>query len=177
MITDANLTDSERLYCSLRAEGNIPKYKCYLQAFPTDNKASAKTLANRLENLSRIRARIEQLQKNSENKNTLSRREKREFLARVIRAEVANHQILDDDLVESIIHYYNKDAKIAKTVVKLPSKLECIKIDNQMAGHNEPEKVEHTLNGGVMLVPACESLDEWEREASRQQDELPCRND
>jgi hypothetical protein len=169
------LTDSEKLYCSLRAEGNIPKYQCYMDSFRTNNKASAYTLSTRLEKRSEVKNEIERLQRATESKKTLSRREKREFLARIVRADPKNLRPEDSDLADSVTHYYDKSGALQKTVLKLPSKAECVKLDNQMAGHNEPEEINVNHGGGIMLVPVSgmnDDLEAWEKAAEAQQVEL-----
>lgn len=108
----------------------------------------------------------------------MSRYEKRTFLARVARANPLkiNPDNPDDengDLVESVTRHYDREGNHIRTVIKLPSKLQAVEIDNRMTGDNEPEVHELRLGGGVMLVPVgAETLDGWEKHAITQQQEL-----
>lgn len=167
------LTRSQTEYCRLRAGGEMTKTDCYLQAFPRCK--SKKTAAGRYQQLEldpRIQAEIQRLQDATETSLVLSRQEKREFLARVVRANLGE---LDEssDLVDSVTRRYDKDGNEISTTFKLPSKAQCIEIDNKMAGHNEPEEMNIHHDGGVMLVPTGGgTLDEWEKEAVAQQKKL-----
>jgi len=168
------LTPEHKAYCRARADGTLGKREAYLAAYPNVSRSSAPTLANRLDRKPEIRAEIERLQKKTETATVLSRQEKREFLARVVRAKIAE---VDEtsDLVDSKTLYYDKEGNLIRTVLKLPGKATCIEIDNKMAGHNEPEKVDVTVNGGVMFVPVASggaTLDEWEKAAATQQENL-----
>ncbi len=173
------LTPQQEKFCQLRAGGEMSKTDCYLTAYPRTKKAeTARVNYQRLEKDPRISARIKELMQATETDLVLGRQEKREFLARVVRA---NFKSIDPDdpeeenadLIESITRRYNKDGDHIATTIKLPSKATCIEIDNRMAGHNEPEEHLHKHEGGVMLVPTGGgTMDEWEKEAVRQQQEL-----
>jgi hypothetical protein len=168
------LTEEYKIYCRARADGTLGKREAYLTAFPNASRDSAPVLASRLDRKPEIRAEIARLQKRTETSTVLSRQEKREFLARVVRAKIGE---VDEtsDLVDSKTLYYDKEGNHIRTVLKLPGKATCIEIDNKMAGHNEPEKVDVTVNGGVMFVPVASggaTLDEWEKAAATQQESL-----
>jgi len=163
------LSDSEKLYCQKRAEGALPKYQCYLEAFRLANKGSAQTLSTRLEKRPEIALEIKRLQDATETKNTLSRQEKREFFAAVVRANLAE-LTEDSPLLESVTRFFDKQGNLQRVVLKLPSKAECIRLDNVMAGHNEPEEHHHTIEGGVMVLPAMPSnMEDFEKTAVEQQ--------
>jgi hypothetical protein len=148
-----------------------------MEAFGT-SKNTASTEATRLEKAPEIKAEIARLKQKTETSATLSRQEKREFLARVVRAEYPQIDPEDPlspnlDLVESMQRHYNKDGELTRISFKLPSKTSAIEIDNKMAGHNEPEEHNVTFEGGVMLVPlGGATLDQWEKEAAKQQEAL-----
>ncbi len=157
----------------------MSKTDCYLTAYPRTKKAeTARAAYQRLESDPRIPARIKELQDATETDLVLSRQEKRQFLARVVRADFKSIDLddpdeEDGDLIESVTRKYDKDGNHIGTTIKLPSKNQCIEIDNRMAGHNEPEEVNHNHGGGVMLVPVNgDTLDDWEKEAIAQQEKL-----
>jgi len=168
------LTEEHKIYCRHRADGTLGKREAYLAAFPNASRESAPVLASRLDRKPEIRAEINRLQKRTETSTVLTRQEKREFLARVVRAKIGE---IDEtsDLCDSKTLYYDKEGNHIRTVLKLPGKATCIEIDNKMAGHNEPEKVDVTVHGGVMLVPTSDggtTMDEWEKAAALQQESL-----
>lgn len=174
----AKLTTQQAQYCQHRVSGNHNKVESYMLAYPKCQKNSASNLSNKLEKKPQIIAEIKRLQGQVEDKSVLTRMEKRQFLARVVRAKLADMDPEDPndpdaDLIHEITKKYDKDGCHLGTTAKLPGKLQAVEIDNRMSGHNEPEKVEHTINGGVMLVPiGGTTLDEWEKEAMEQQEDL-----
>jgi hypothetical protein len=155
----------------LRAGGNVPKYQCYLDAFRTSNKGSAQSLATRLEKRQEIQAEILRLKKATETEITLRRSEKREYLARVVRSNFAELSE-DSDLLEEVHRFYHKDGRISKVVLKVPSKVKCIEIDNRMAGHNEPEKANVNHCSGVMILPYHENQEKFEADLIERQRRL-----
>ena len=62
--------------------------------------------------------------------------------------------------------------KTTKTVFKMPSKLEAIKILNTMKGHNAAIKVDMSVKGGIMVVPMASDLEQWEDFAADSQEAL-----
>lgn len=62
--------------------------------------------------------------------------------------------------------------KTTKTVFKMPSKLEAIKILNTMKGHNAAIKVDLSVKGGIMVVPLASDLEQWEDIAADSQEAL-----
>lgn len=171
------LTKSQRLYCANRANGETTKVGCYMEAFPRcKSRDAARQSYQMLEKQPHIQEEIKRLQDATETNETLSRQEKRIFLARVVRANLANIDPDDEDvdggmdLASAVTRRFNKEGDHISTSVSLPSKLAAIEIDNKMAGHNEPDEVNHHLDGGVMLVPTGgDNLDEWEKAAVKQQ--------
>jgi len=173
------LTKSQSIYCANRAGGEMTKIDCYLEAYPRcGSKDSARSSYQDLEKQPHIKAEIARLQRNTETATTLSRQEKREFLARVARV---NPIAIDPDdagdtnadLIESVTRRYNGEGDHISTTFRVPSKLAAVEIDNKMAGHNEPDEVNLKHGGGVMLVPTGgSSLNDWEKDAVRQQEAL-----
>lgn len=136
--------------------------------------STAYVASSRFEKNRDIQEKIKWFQNKTETSSTLTRIEKREFLAKVVRAKASD--LTDDSpLVESVTCYYDQMGNLTRKVYSMPSKAACIQIDNKMAGHNEPERVEVNVSGGVMLVPAspcASSLDAWEKLAAEQQEAL-----
>ena len=171
------LTKSQSLYCANRVRGEATKVGCYMEAFPRcKSKDAARSSYQDLERLPHIQEEIKRLQDATETSETLSRQEKRVFLARCVRvnALAIDPEDVDDpnaDLVTDVKRRYDKDGNHVETSFKTPAKLNAVEIDNKMAGHNEPDEVSHHLDGGVMLVPTGgENLDEWEKDAVKQQE-------
>jgi hypothetical protein len=168
------LTEEQKIYARHRADGTLGKREAYLAAYPNASRKSAPVLASRMDQRPEVRAEIERLQKKTETSTVLTRQEKREFLARVVRAKIGE---IDEtsDLCDSKTLYYDKEGNHIRTVLKMPSKAQCVEIDNKMAGHNEPEKVDVTVNGGVMFVPVPSggaTLEDWEKASVAQQEAL-----
>ena len=165
------LTAKKLRYAQLRAEAMLPKFKCYAEATGV-KESSAKSQYLYFERCPAVQAEIKRLQKETETKLVLSWQEKREFLARVVRAKVSELPE-DSDLIESIQRHYDRNGNEVRVTIKLPLKSACIDLDNKMAGHNGPEEINVTLEGGVMVVPAFgATLADWEKEAIAQQDGL-----
>lgn len=175
------LNQSQMEFARLVASG-LKQGESYLKAYPRCHSVkSSNTKSQLLLSDHRVQAEIRRLQKATETPLTLSVQEKREFLARVVRADVT--KIDPDDpnesnesngkLLDSVNRSFDKDGNQLKTTVKMVSKIQAIEADNKLAGHNSPE--EHNLNvgGGVMLVPMGGiTLNEWEKEAVAQQEAM-----
>lgn len=179
MAKEKKLTRSQSLYCANRATGEMGKAESYLASFPRcKSKGSAITSSALLEKDERIQAEIKRLLDATETEETLSRQEKRIRLARIVRVnslaiDPDDSEDANADLVESVKRNFDKDGNHISTTFKIPSKLKAIEIDNRLAGHNEPDEVNHHIDGGVMLVPTgADSLDDWEKDAVKQQGEL-----
>jgi len=169
------LSTQQTKYCQLRAGGDISRQAAYGQAYPNASKKTAGSQGSLLEMKPKILAEIKRLQDATETPLVLSRQEKREFLARVVRADLNSLEkdANNSDLVEHISHNFDKGGNEIKTTYKMPGKAQCIEIDNKMAGHNEPEEHKVTVENGVMLVPVGgATLDDWEKQAAEQQEKL-----
>ena len=173
------LTKSQSLYCAARASGEVPKGQCYLNAFPgCKTIKSARSLYQKLDKQPHIQAEMKRLQDGTETAETLTRQEKRVFLARVVRVnpiaiDPDDAEDPNADLIESVTRRYNGEGDHISTTFRVPSKLSAVEVDNKMAGHNEPDEHNHNHNGGVMLVPSGgANLDDWEKDAVKQQEAL-----
>lgn len=169
------LTKQQLEYARQRASGSTSQVDAYMLAYPKAKRTSARTLAKRLEKKPEVQEEIARLRKETETPLVLSRQEKREFLARVVRVNPLEIDPDDKDdpnadLIEGVTRYYNKDGDHIRTVLKMPSKEQAVEIDNKMAGHNEPDEVNMNMGGGVMVVPiGGATLDDWEKEAVKVQ--------
>jgi len=134
----SSLNARQLAYCTLRAKGNN-KAQSYLQAgYKAKDITQAGSAACKLENDERVLTYIKTLQESSFLKDALSVAEKRAFLAATVRANP-----LDPDLPGHLIQEARTEVDPAgniKKVIKLPSKLEAINIDNKMAGDNYADR-------------------------------------
>jgi len=110
----------------------MTQQEAYEAAGYTTTGRVSETAASRLFSKVKTKRYLEYLQKKASDETVLSLLEKRRFLADVVRTPIG-----DLDSSSKLIQ------EIDESKIKLMSKAEAIKIDNQMAGHNEPEKMDH----------------------------------
>lgn len=132
----------------------------YMVAYPGLSESDAAASASRM--LSRnanVVAYVRESKLESHRANALSRDEKRSYLADVVRVSATELVNADGSINESNSHlaqeiqqHTDKDGNLV-TKVKLPAKLEAIKIDNQVAGHDAPLKIEHGISGLLAALP------------------------
>ena len=120
---------------------------------------------------------MELMQEQAASKLTMSRVGKRERLKRIVDVKITEIDLedldkKDHDLIEKITYRYDRHGDVASATVVLPSKLQAMEMDNRMAGHNEAEKIEIELTGGVMMIPAPTDVESWELQAAGQQKKL-----
>ena len=156
------LSENEQRYCHLRADPTIPKRRAYVQAFQTNNLESANVLSRHLEARPEVKAEIKRLRALTETELTLQRQAKREFLAKIVRGNLLT--MSDEEYAE-----IGEEFGLGKRRL---NKLEAIRLDNQMAGHDRPEGIEPTMRAAVMILPASQSLDEWEARAVEHQEKM-----
>lgn len=97
-----------------------------------------------------IIARIAELQRATASETVLTMRERREFLARVVRLDMmALDASKDGDLVQEVITTTTENG--TSTKLKLPGKRECIMDDAKLAGELT-DRVE--LSGAIKTTPA-----------------------
>jgi len=129
----------------------VAKGKPDMQAYQTAYECSievANSNACRLRGNDGVRRRIKHLQQLVERKTVLSMVERREFLARVVRSNLATFDpSVDGDLIQEITEEDTPTGK--KKKLKLPGKRECIMADAQLAG-DLVEKVQ--MDGQVLHV-------------------------
>jgi len=142
------LTGPQKRFCLGIAEG-LSQKDAYLKAYPKSAKKSAEAAGSRLLSNVKVQQEVARLQKQVEEKSVLTRLEKRQFLARVVRADIAS---LDrsSDLVDEWSETTTQSGGSEK--IKMVSKATAIQIDNRMAGHEAPEKVELTASEGLISL-------------------------
>jgi hypothetical protein len=123
----------------------------YGQCFPSASRKTACRQASRVAAKPLVRARITELQAKSATSLTLTMAERREFLARVVRADFNNLDLSKDgDLIQEKIITETK--KSTRTTVKLPGKRECIMDDARLAGEMPEEGSGVVVNVGVTVT-------------------------
>jgi len=145
-LSSNSLNPRQLAYATLRAKGEN-KSQAYLKAgYKANTIEQAGSGAYKLEQDPRVSQYISTLQESSFIKEALSVAEKRAFLAATVRANP-----LDPDLPGHLIQEARTEVDPAgnvKKVIKLPSKLEAINIDNKMAGDNYADRA-----GGEIINP------------------------
>lgn len=119
-------------YAQLIAKGTDADL-AYRKVFPRAGAPSAKSLASRLSNADHVSQRIFELQQASATATVLTMQERREFLARVVRAKLNEIDLkLDGDLIQEITDTITETSSTRK--IKLPGKRECVMDDAKLAG-------------------------------------------
>ena len=96
----------------------------------------------------RIQKEIAKLREKAFAKSVLSFSEKRNFLARVVRADASNP---DADLVQEMREEVDAEGNVKRTR-KIVSKIDAIRADNNMAGDNFVDKHQASENPFLLLV-------------------------
>lgn len=127
----------------------------YLSAgFKAKGKA-AKSAASRLRQHPDVNAYITAIQKQSAEESLLTVQEKRSFLARVVRTRHAEIDPRDpeDPNGDMIVSVSETTGEVSNSLrVEKYSALKAIEIDNKMAGHNAPDKMEHSASGDLAAL-------------------------
>jgi L-rhamnose mutarotase len=165
-----------RRVLSMVLEGK-KKYQSYMEVYPNLTEGTAKRKVYTMFQDPEVQELFELMKEEAASKLTMSRVGKREWLKRVRDVCVTDIDLDDPekknhDLIEKIMYRYDREGNKVSATIQLPSKLQALEMDNRMAGHNEAEKVEVELTGGVMMIPAGQSLDDWESQATGQQKKL-----
>ena len=147
--TDRNLSAQQKKFIDGILDG-LSQKDAYLAAYPNSSEKAAESNSVRLIVKDKVRNEIKRLQKATETAKTLTRQRKREFLASVVLTPVG--EITEDSPLchkkrtRRIVSRGEDNDDYEIEEIEMPSKLEAIKIDNQMAGDNEPDKIEQTIN-------------------------------
>lgn len=124
----------------------------WMAAYPKSKPASARAKASEALTKDNIKAEIARLRKEASEKSgyvTLTLAEKRDFLARVIRTPIAEVST-DSDLCQEWSE--TEGDKSSSKRLKMPSKLDAIKIDNDLSGDGAEAEGNKALSGLALLV-------------------------
>jgi len=132
----------------------MPAYKAYLSAYPDSSEHVARASSTRLLKANEnVMAYVAEARLVSHRANALTREEKRSYLADVVRTPVTEIVAKDGSIVEGkghlvqeIVTSYNKDGE-PSVKVKVPNKLDAIRIDNSMSGDDAPVEHVHSFAG------------------------------
>lgn len=139
---------SHELFAQHCATGT-DKAEAYRTVYPKANPDSARSAGARL--FANVCERVAELQAASATEKTLTMRERREFLARVVRADLDKLDLdKDGDLIQEKIVTTTEGGTTVK--VKLPGKRECVMSDAELAGELVG-KIDHTTGGEPLSVP------------------------
>lgn len=130
-------------FAQLVASGMDTK-EAYSQVYPKCTPDSAEASGSRL--LGIVNQRVKFIQGNSATETTLTMQERREFLARVVRAKI--HEIdfdKDGDLIQEITRIEGTEKKEGIEKYRLPGKRECVLLDAQLSGEM-PDKPSMNIN-------------------------------
>lgn len=148
------LTGQQRTFCEGVVKG-LTLTKAYLRAYPASALKSAEANSSRLIRTDRIKKEISRLRRRTEEHAVLSLAEKRAFLARVVRCDLANIDLeADGDLLKSMVP--NKFG----TKLELHDKLMAIAKDNELAGDTLPKTLRLELIASTPdAAPPLDALD------------------
>lgn len=136
------LSSQHANFCLLMAGGNINQTHAYMECYPSSTYDSARADAPRLLAKASIQAEVQRLRNLTETSKVMSMAEKREFLAEVKRTPIGD--IDESNPLAQEIHEMETKYGYRK-VIKMMSKKDAVDIDNKMAGHYEPDVVEHNI--------------------------------
>lgn len=143
------LTDVQREFCRLYVEYSNAT-RAYREAYGKSSEVKESTCrsnASKLLTNTNILTEIERIRSEIDKAAVLSLQEKRKFLANVIRTPI--HEV-DRDSPLCQTYEYSSTNDGSKEIIKMPSKLEAIKIDNDMMGHGN-KRLELTGKDGNPL--------------------------
>ena len=126
------LTPPQLVFAKAILDGMSQK-RAYMKAYPNTTERSAENGGSRLMSNNEVSRYIDSRMAKAETAETLTRTKKREFLAGVVAG--------------------NADRELT------PLQLQAIAIDNKMAGHDAPERVEVSMNPLEKLVHAIQLED------------------
>ncbi len=144
------LTAKQRAYCQARVS-NFSQSAAYLKAgYKSGTPDAARKNSFTLEQLPHVKAHLARLREQSFTEDALSLAEKRSILARIARTSPS-----EVDATSPICQEYSEEIDASGNVkrkVKLPSKIEAIRTDNQMAGHDWKNQQDEETNPFLFLV-------------------------
>ena len=140
------LSKRELAYCTLRAKGENKSRAYLMSGYKAKDIHQAGSMACTLEKKPKIVQYLETLKTSAAVQTVLSVEAKRRFLHDLVHANP-----LDPDLPGHLIQEARTEVDPAgnvKKVIKLPSKIEAIRTDNNMAGDNYADRA-----GGEIINP------------------------
>ena len=142
------LNKRQELFCHYLVDGNS-QAQSYLKAgFKANTIQQAGSNAVRLLKTERVSSYLSKLKDIKFTKDALSFAEKRAYLARAVRCDASNP---DPDLVQEMREEVDAQGNIKRTR-KIVSKIDAIRVDNNMAGDNFAYKHQASENPFLLLV-------------------------
>ena len=122
--------------------------EAYRRAYPKCSAKAAESKASRLVRDGKVKAMIAEIQEEAKQGAVLTLKEKREFLARVVRIGVAEASTSEEhkDLIQAVTEGEKS------TTYKLPDKLRAIQIDNDLAGEGSDAEGNAALGALVKKI-------------------------
>lgn len=166
--TKEAVTDRHRQFALLLAEG-LSQSEAYGSLFPDANRNTRKVNGMKMARLPEVAKIVTKLRDEAFNEKALSRAEKRAFIARIVRGAPSDFLNKDGsvkkdyaDLIQEMTVIEGKDGRTMR--LKLPSKLEAVRIDNAMTGDDAPIRVEGTLRLADLMPERTEVLPDQEEQ-------------
>ena len=136
------LSNQHANFCRLMVSGSINQTIGYMECYPDSTYNSAMSSACDLLGNPKIKEEIARLKGLAEEGDVMTRKEKREFLAKVKRTPIGqideNSELAQELTVTDTQHGTRK-------TIKMMSKKDAVDLDNKMSGDNEPDVVEHNI--------------------------------
>lgn len=147
---DRGLTDKQREFARLYVKyGNAAK--AYREAYGKGKEikdSTCYTNASKLLRNAKVLIEVDRIREEVEKEGLLSIAEKRKFLADVVKTPIGEVG-QDSNLCQS--YEYSSTADGSREVIRMPSKLDAIKIDNEMMGHGSKRLELTGKDGGPIL--------------------------
>ena len=141
------VSDKHRQVCFNIVSG-MSQTAAYQTVYPDSSEAAASSSCSDLLNNPKIKVYINDLRNRIESEQVMSFHEKRKFLKEVKDCKVGE-LTADSHLAQEIKIDVAMDGQETITI-KIPSKLEAIKVDNAMMGHNAKVEVEVTAFSTIL---------------------------
>ena len=145
-----DLNPKQMMYARLRGVDNLPKSTAYIKSgYKAPSITQAGSLGCALEKKPAIQQMIKTLRENEWIKDALTVAEKRSFLAKAVRTPISEINA-DSPLVQS---YKTKTTELGvETELKIVDKLQCIKLDSDLAGDFYKDRNESTANPFLFIL-------------------------
>lgn len=151
--TPADLNDRERKFIHAHLKGLVGLAATADAGFSYKTQESATAAMRRILSypgaqtmVAEVKAKVEA---EDEEKSMLSIKEKRQFLARIVRCRISKEDD-NSDLWQEIRESGSGENETVHR--KLMAKEKAIQLDNELAGHKAPEKVEHSADDELAEV-------------------------